>query len=42
MDEATALSSEFERGRGAITEAKIGAQRFTDGAGRHGTYEEKK
>jgi len=39
LDEAAALASEFAHGREALaTEARSGAARFADGAGRHGSF----
>jgi enoyl-CoA hydratase len=34
-----ALQAEFERGLGALAEAREGARRFAGGAGRHGSFE---
>jgi enoyl-CoA hydratase len=37
LDEETALRNELRHGQVSLTEAVSGAQRFADGAGRHGT-----
>jgi enoyl-CoA hydratase len=40
LDELGALASEFGHGRTVLTEALRGAQRFSSGAGRHGSFGE--
>ena len=40
LDLDAAIANELEHGHKALAEAKAGARRFSDGAGRHGSFDD--